>query len=284
MGVYTRVQLEESGILRSGIARRTTTGTLIRLLPGVYSDPDPSYFDRCVAVTLWRPDAVLSHVSAAWLWDMIDKEPTTVHATVPHSVRCAGATGFVLHRRVVHVTEHRGLPLVCAAQCFVDVASLLTGAELEKFFDRNIGVRVSWRAVTDHLDAVKGMRGVGTVRRQLELCCPGTLSEPERLVARAVRARGIRMEINAPIGRYYGDLVDYLAKVDVEIDGREFHTEPATFDNDRVRQNWMMLEGWLVLRYSAARVSRDPGKVADDIAAVVRRRRKSRGAERSRSG
>lgn len=283
MGVYTRAQLEESGISRSGIEHRIRSGKIVRLLPGVYSDPDPSYFDRCVAVTLWRSDAVLSHVSAAWVWGLVDKEPTTVHVTVPHSVRCAAATGFVLHRRAVEVTEHHGLPVVNTAQCFVDVASVLAGVELEQFFDRNIGCRVSWRAVTDHLDTAKGMRGTRTVRRQLELCCPGTLSEPERLVARALRARGIRMEINAPIGRYYGDLVDYLAKVDVEIDGRGFHTEPAVFDNDRVRQNWMVLEGWLVLRYSAARVSRDPGKVADEIAAVVRRRRKSRGAQRSRS-
>lgn len=278
MGVYTRAQLEESGISRSGIARRARAGSLIRLLPKVYSDPEPSYYDRCVAMTLWRPDAVLSHISAAWLWDMVEKEPSVVHATVSRSVRCTDMDGFVLHRRSVRATEHRGLPVVYAAQCFVDVASTLTGVDLEQFFDRNIGTHVSWRGVTDHLDTTKGMKGMREVRRQLLQCCPGTLSEPERMVARAVRARGIRMEINAPIGRYVGDLVDYRARVDVEIDGREYHSAPAVFDNDRIRQNWMVMQSWLVLRFSAATVYRDVDKVADHIVEVVRRRRRTRGA------
>lgn len=40
----------------------------------------------------------------------------------------------------------------------------------------------------------------------------------------------------------------------------------------------MVLRGWLVLRYSAATVYRDVDKVADEIVAVVRRRRRNRGA------
>lgn len=278
MGVYTRAQLEASGVSRSGLARRLRSGTLVRVLPGVYSDPDPSYFDRCAAVSLWRPDAVLSHDSAAWLWDMVEKEPTTVHVTVPRAVRVCGVPGFALYRRAVSTTEHRGLQVVFAVQCFVDVASTLSGVELERFFDLNIGSTVSWRAVADHCDAAKGMTGMQEVRRQLESCCPGTLSEPERMVARALRARGIVMDINGSIGPYFGDLVCRRARVDVEIDGREYHSEPRAFDNDRTRQNWMVVREWMVLRYSAATVYRDVDRVADEIAAIVRQRRKSRGA------
>ncbi|WP_089243836.1 type IV toxin-antitoxin system AbiEi family antitoxin domain-containing protein [Rhodococcoides kyotonense] len=277
MGVYTRTQLVESGISPAGIARRVRSGALVRLLPSVYSDPEPTYLDLCVAVTLWRGDAVLSHDSAAWLWNLLDGEPSTVHATVPRSVRCDSVDWLVLHRRSVPTFERQGLPVVSAVQCFVDVAASLEGASLEQFFDHNMSTRVSWRAVADHLDTAKGMKGMVELRRQLEVCCPGTLSEPERMVARALRARGIRMEINAPIGPYFGDLVDELARVDVEIDGREVHSTPRTFDNDRVRQNWMVIRRWLVLRYSAATVYRDVDKVADEIAAIVRRRRKSRG-------
>ncbi|MEO7079011.1 MAG: type IV toxin-antitoxin system AbiEi family antitoxin domain-containing protein, partial [Rhodococcus sp. (in: high G+C Gram-positive bacteria)] len=90
MGVYTRMQLEESGIGRSGITRRMRSGSMIRLLPGVYSDPEPSYYELCVAVTLWREDAVLSHLSAAWLWDLLDTEPTVVHVTLSRNSRING--------------------------------------------------------------------------------------------------------------------------------------------------------------------------------------------------
>lgn len=278
MGVYTRVHLTDTGMSASAMSRRVKSGQLVRLLPGVFSDPEPTYFDLCVAVTLWRGDAVLSHISAGWLWDFVDYTPTVVHATVPSAVRVRGTEWLTLHRRTVAVTERRGVPVVLAEQCFIDVAATLDGVPLEQFFDRNIGARVSWRAVTDHLDANMGMKGMKELRRQLRTCCPGTLSEPERLVARAVRARGIKVETNAPIGWYVGDVVDYLAKVDVEIDGRKYHTAPEPFDNDRIRQNWMVLEGWLVLRYSAATVYRDLDRVADQIVAVVRRRRKNRRA------
>ncbi|WP_306436959.1 endonuclease domain-containing protein [Rhodococcus sp. 06-235-1A] len=75
--------------------------------------------------------------------------------------------------------------------------------------------------------------------------------------------------------KFYGDLVDFSARVIVEIDGREFHTDPATFDNDRRRQNELVLDGWLVLRYSAATALADLDRVVDEIITVVRRRRKS---------
>ncbi|AYJ48454.1 type IV toxin-antitoxin system AbiEi family antitoxin domain-containing protein [Rhodococcus sp. P1Y] len=278
MGVYTRAQLAAAGVARSGLTRRVRAGTLVRLLPGVYSDPEPSMIDRWVALTLWREDAVLSHATAAYLWDLLPDAPPTVDATVPRAARPEAPEWLTLHRRTVVAAERHGFPVVPVAQCFIDVAATLQGVPLEQFFDRNIGMRVSWRAVADHCDEAKGMAGISEVRRQLLLCCPGTLSEPERLVARAVRKRGVRMDINAPIGPYVGDLVEYTAKVDIEVDGRSYHIAPIPFDNDRTRQNWMVLRGWLVLRYSAATVYRDVDKVADEIVAVVRRRRRNRGA------
>jgi very-short-patch-repair endonuclease len=119
------------------------------------------------------------------------------------------------------------------------------------------------------------MDGMAAVRKQLRTCCPRTLSEPERVVARALKARHFTMEINARVGRFYGDLVDFSARVIVEIDGREFHTDPATFNNDRRRQNELVLDGWLVLRYSAATALAELDRVVDEIITVVRRRRKS---------
>ena len=83
------------------------------------------------------------------------------------------------------------------------------------------------------------------------------------------------MAINARVGPYFGDLVDYRARVVVEIDGREFHTAAAAFNNDRRRQNALVLGGWLVLRYSAATAMANLDAVVDEIIRVVRKRRKS---------
>ncbi|MFF2107964.1 hypothetical protein [Rhodococcus koreensis] len=42
-----------------------------------------------------------------------------------------------------------------------------------------------------------------------------------------------------------GDFVDERARIVVEVDGREFHSEPDVFRGDRRRQNWLVREGWM---------------------------------------
>jgi hypothetical protein len=58
--------------------------------------------------------------------------------------------------------------------------------------------------------------------------------------------------------------------------GREPHSEPETFRRDRRRQNALLGSGRHVLRYAAFDALVDPEEVADDIIAVLRRRRAAR--------
>lgn len=249
------------------------------MLPSIYSTGNPGYFERCVAVTLWKPDAVLSHSSAAWLWGLLDEEPLQVDATVLRSAQVRGPEWVRLHRRDLKSSDQRmGLPVVPVEQCFIDVAATLPRPQLEAFFDAAMSTRVPWKLIALRCDEVKGMHGIPAVREQLRTCCPGTLSEPERIVARALSRRRFPLEINGRVGRYYGDLMCRRARVIVEIDGREFHIAPEVFNNDRRRQNALVLDGWLVLRYSAATVMAHLDAVVDEIIAVVRKRRRSRRA------
>ncbi len=276
MGVYTVQQLMAQGLSTSSISRRSQSGQLVRLLPKVYATEKPDYFGLCTGVTLWKPDAVLSHESAAWLWGLIEYEPRLVDVTVAPNVQSRSVPWVRIHRRrLVEVQLHRGLRVVSLEQTFVDVATSLSTPDLETFFDNAIDHHLPWRRVATLCDTAQRMHGMAAVRKQLRTCCPRTRSEPERVVARALTARNFTMEINARVGKFYGDLVDYRARVIVEIDGREFHTDSATFNNDRRRQNELVLDGWLVLRYSAATALADLDRVVDEIITVVRRRRKS---------
>jgi len=72
------------------------------------------------------------------------------------------------------------------------------------------------------------------------------------------------------------DFVDELSRTVVEIDGREPHSEPETFRRDRRRQNALLGSGRHVLRYAAFDALVDPEEVAEDIIAVLRRRRAAR--------
>ena len=272
MGVYTRESL-----LHSGLSRRALS-SFHRVLAQIYSDTEPSYLDRCTALTLWKPTAVLSHASAAWMWGLTE-EPALVEATVPLGTQVRGPQWVRLHRRTVtKQARTNGLPVVPIEHCLIEVATTMKRPDLEALFDAAIGQRVNWRAVAQMCAESSGRHGIAAVREQLRTCCPKTRSEPERAVARALTARNFRLEINTKIGRYYGDLVCRRAKVIVEIDGRKFHIEPEPFNNDRKRQNALIADGWRILRYSAATAMAYLDEVVDEIISVVRQRRRSRRA------
>ncbi|WP_328812041.1 DUF559 domain-containing protein [Rhodococcus sp. NBC_00297] len=274
MDVFTWHQLIAGGIDGSTVSRRAARGALHRVLPGVYSSEVPTYTTRCEAVRLWKPDAVFSHDTAAWMWDLLPEEPALVHATVPRTGTTRGPAWVRLHRRTLTNVRWLGdIPVVSLEHAILDVAGTLTRPQFEKVIDRALSRAVSWRSLAQLCDEAKGMTGMRLLRDQLRRACPNTLSEPERRVARALTARNLDMEINGKVGPYYGDLVDRRGRVVVEIDGREFHTAVDVFTSDRRRQNALVLDEWMVLRYSAATVSAHVDAVADEIVATVRRRR-----------
>ncbi|MFC6013513.1 endonuclease domain-containing protein [Nocardia lasii] len=58
------------------------------------------------------------------------------------------------------------------------------------------------------------------------------------------------------------------------LDGREFHSDAVVFRRDRRRQNWLVVRGWLVLRYAAQDVMHNLDQCADEVQRVVLARRK----------
>lgn len=132
----------------------------------------------------------------------------------------------------------------------------------------------------DHLRALirnsPRRRGNARALVQIDKAAMGYASEPERVLDRALIQLGVRLKTNAWVGRYICDFVDELARVIIEVDGREYHSAPEVFSRDRTRQNELQLDGWLVLRFSAVDVMANPEKVARQIAEVVRRRRAAR--------
>jgi len=66
------------GYSRGEIYRAANAGRLHRIYPGVYAVGYPrlSTHGRCLAAVLaCGPDALLSHVSAAWLWGLTKTSP-----------------------------------------------------------------------------------------------------------------------------------------------------------------------------------------------------------------
>jgi very-short-patch-repair endonuclease len=91
-------------------------------------------------------------------------------------------------------------------------------------------------------------------------------SAAERSLHRLLRAAGITgWEANRPIilrdMTFYVDVIFRKLKLVIEIDGRLYHTGTEVFESDRWRQNLLILDGWLVLRFTRTMIEERPQEV-----------------------
>ncbi len=276
--VRTLKELTDAGITRSTIAARCRSGSYHRVLPTVYSLVEPDTYVRCAAVSAWRPAAVLSHRTAAWLYGWLP-EPAVVEATIPRGLRVTPPDWLRLYRRDLAphtVSMVSLLPAVSPAQALFDCAVVMPEGDVASLVDSELDRSVDPHEFRDLCAAHRGRHGAPAARRLLRHAALRAASEPERVLGRQLSLRGFPLEANHPIGPYVGDFADEQARIVVEVDGREFHSEPDVFRNDRRRQNWLVSEGWMVLRFAAYDVLAHPDVVAAEIIDAVRRRRRSR--------
>jgi predicted transcriptional regulator of viral defense system len=100
-GVVTAKQLADAGLGRMAISERSRNGRLHRIHRGVYAvgHHGLSLHGRFMAATLACGDgAVVSHVSAAVLWELLRPIDGPVHVTVPSTSGRARRAGIHLHR------------------------------------------------------------------------------------------------------------------------------------------------------------------------------------------
>lgn len=96
-------------------------------------------------------------------------------------------------------------------------------------------------------------------------------SGAERLCHRLLRAAGIvGWQANLPVvlrdRRYFLDVAFPALRLVVEIDGRLHEDDREVFENDRWRQNALVLEGWQVLRFTWRMLEEHP----DQVVAAIR--------------
>lgn len=205
-GYISRRQLLGLGLTRSAIQHRLSTGYLIAAFPGVYAVGHlPTHpHDRARGVLLAAgPQAVLSHASAATLWEVRRGWEFPLHVTVPTDRRLRG---IVVHRnRLItdrDVRTHYGLRVTSPALTILDQAASgeLSDAALERAID---DLRMPRRFLTlEQLEEVAGRfpyhRGTRRLRRLLGTAQP----EPTRSgweqewpsCRRQVRAAAVRDE------------------------------------------------------------------------------------------
>lgn len=278
-GVIDHQQLVRVGVTRWGAHRRVTAGWLHRQHRGVFAVGHPALTDRgrwAAAVLAGGPGAVLSHRSAGALWGLLPEMPTP-DVTVPGRRRAA-QPGVALHTgrlRAKDATRIDGIPVTSLARTLLDLAEVITLAELVKCIDRT-GNRLRPNLMSSMINENHGRHGLKPLREALLITRPQdvlTRSELERRALALIAAAGLPApEINVRVHRYEVDLLWRDRRLIVELDGRRWHDNPAARERDSRRDTNLVCSGYSVLRLTWRQVVNDAPWVTRRLRQALRRR------------
>lgn len=271
-GLVTRSQLDEEGVSRHALRRAVLAGRVVQVGKHVYGVPGaPSSWERSALAACLDlgPGALLSHRSAAAVWDLGLGRGQAIHVTVPSSRRPRPASARVAVHRSRTLTDNDAtfsgrLPVTTVERTLVDLAAILEAADLGKCAHNALCRRIvtpeQVGAAVDRLGPA-GRTGIIHLRRVLVpwLSGNGLESVAEGEVWRTIIAAGLpepvtRYEVTSPDGEFVARL-DFAwpgRRVALEVDGFRWHANPRSQVEDAVRANRLAALGWIVLRTTPA--------------------------------
>jgi very-short-patch-repair endonuclease len=282
-GVVLRRQLLDGGFTPSAIKHRISRGDLHPMWRGVYAvgRPEVDKYGRWMAATLiCGPAALLSHESAAELWQLRRTRAGPIHVSAPLSVNHR-REGIALHRRTAlaahDFTRRLGIPVTSPLCTLVDLADRLPRDPLEAAV-----IEADKRGLVDPdqlrraLDAIRPRPGLGLLRAVLDReTLALTDSELERRFLPLVRRAGLPPPLTQQTVN--GFRVDFhwpqLGLI-VETDGLTYHRTPTQQARDRVRDQAHTAAGLTTLRFTHAQVAYQAGRVESVLRTVAQRLRK----------
>ncbi len=281
-GVVERSQLRALGLGDDAIDRRLATGRLHPLYRGVYAvghrriGPEGLLW---AAVLAYRPDAIVSHVSAAATWDMLRSSTRTVDITIGLGGR-KPQRGIRLHRTRAladdEITTLRGLPITTPARTLLDLAATrLPRKQLETALDRaELIHRLDFTELHQLLERYPTRPGTPSLRAQLDRYRGPTdvRSELERLIHQLCDDHDLpRPQPNTSIEGRERDFYWPACRLVVEADSYGWHRSPSALNDDRERDVELTLAGYHVLRFTYEQVTQRSRYVAKAILAALLR-------------
>ncbi len=269
-GVVARRQLILLGFGGRAIDRRIAQARLHPVHSGVYSVGHRVLSQRgrwMAAVLACGPGAVLSHQSAASLWNIRHTAKGRIDVTTPRDLR--PRPGIHPHRAVLpsdEITIHDGIPTTTPARTLLDLAAVVPRQTLERALDEAEILRLPGPAPL--LDRYPRRRGAKNLRALLltSRSPTPTRNEFEARFVTLLDEYGItRPEINIIIEGYEVDAAWREARLIVELDGFATHGTRHAFERDRLRDRRLQAAGWRVIRLTWEQLAE-----ADEVAREVR--------------
>lgn len=284
-GVLTREQALRAGLSRRLIEGRLGSGRWQRLHKGVFatfSGPVPRAALLWGAVLRAGDDAVLSHYTAAEVWNLTDDSSSSIHVSVPRQAGSLAIPGLVLHysSRLPGARHPARLPpQTTLEETVLDLADVSRTAEDAVAW----AIKACQRRLStpDRITAVLASRNRARWRRDLTDAVAevrtGVHSPLELRYLRDVERRhglprGDRQAVTTRNGtRQYADVRYTAYGVVVELDGVMTHPAEARGHDSR-RDNANTLDGFQTLRYGWVPVAYHACTVAREVADLLSHR------------
>ncbi len=276
-GVVSREQLLHLGLRSTAIKRALASGLLLKQLRGVYrvSSAPVTREVRLWIGLLWAgEDAVLSHLTAAWLWKLDGlghSPPHEIDVTVPKRRLVRSVANLRIRRATIlekgiDVGKLFGFPCTSIARTVVDLASVLPAKELELAFNSAVRKRIENRdAIIETLKRLGPRPGWPALANIIDLDELGvTDSRLEDEVRIALRRAKIPLPMpqlqicdrsGEVIGRF--DFAWPEKGVVICCDSWKFHGGKHMFEKDRSQSSALQSRGWCALPVTWRRVTKE---------------------------
>jgi hypothetical protein len=279
-GVVATWQLERLGYGRNAVAKAAGVGRLHRVHRGVYvvGQRRLTWQGRCMAAVLASYPSVVSHHSAAWLWGLLRSRPDTLHVTSRRTRRAKRS--FVVHTADLaraDLARRDEIPVTSLSRTILDVAVTSRARIVRRHIQIAEDLKVfDLREMNDLLERTKGHRGQAKVLAALELHDERpvfTRSGLERRFLGLMREAGLpEPAMNLFVEGYEIDAWWEAERFGVELDVFETHGSRLSFEEDRERDDALLLAGIETTRVTGPRLDREPGAVVDSVRRHLARR------------
>lgn len=277
-GVVARRQLLELGIGKEAVTGRLKRGYLHEIHLGVYvvGVRRISHRGRWMAAVLAAGHrAVLSHRAAGVIWDLLPPGLNRIEVACPRGARTR-RPGIVCREADLaadEVDEIDGIPVTSPFRTMIDLAAVLEPRQLERAWNElKVRGRTDRVPISEMLARHKGKRGTVALRDLLGSTKPEgvTRNEFEEAFVALLDAHGLpRPRLNATLslrGKFYEiDCLWDSQRLALELDSREVHATPRSFEADRRRDRVLLAEGYRTSRVTWRQLRDEPEEIVADL-------------------
>lgn len=230
------------------------------------------------AVLACGEGAVLSHVDAAALLDLIEPRGTTIHVTVA-TRNGRHRPGLAIHRSRLHPDDRdveAGIPVTSVSRTLLDLADTFSPTQLRRAYEQAEKNRLlDLRSIRALVARSNGRRGASKLCALLDYdptAATDAKSDLELLFLDHLRdARLPLPSTNVLVEGYLVDAFWPEARLVVELDSYEFHSDRETFERDRRKIADLRLAGFDALPFTHRQLTEEPAWVVDTVRAHLRR-------------